>query len=165
MRSTSWLASYDPAAEDHFIDTDWSTLQLDAGDNAVSMKVREAMRVERRRPSNVGSRLHELVSAAGFQEIQQAAATQVWTRWDPDETPAPDGCFSMHSLANDLVTAGQLDEPDVDRFVSTIHHAARSGDFSMSLTMFAVIGVGPETPPSFDRREGSARPGLSAGAD
>lgn len=127
------------------IDTDWSTLQLDVDDADIATMVREAMRVERRRPSNVGSRLEALVSAAGFSELSRTAASQVWAQWDPDVSPAPDGCFSMHSLAEDLVTAGQLDRGDADQFVSTIHDAARSGHFSMSLTMFAVVAVAPST--------------------
>jgi hypothetical protein len=47
----------------------------------------------------------------------------------------------MRSLAEDLVATGQLDDADVDRFVSTIHEAARNGHFSMSLTMFAVVAT------------------------
>ena len=33
---------------------------------------------------------------------------------------------------------------DADRFVSTVHDAARSGRFSMSLTIFAVIATATE---------------------
>lgn len=132
-----------PGGRISLIDTDWSTLRLDVGDDGVATKVSEAMRVERRRPSNVGSRLGELVRSVGFEGVRQATATQTWTRWDPDGSPAPDGCFSMRGLAEDLVAAGQLDRLDTDRFVSTIHDAARSGRFSMSLTMFAVIAVAP----------------------
>lgn len=49
----------------------------------------------------------------------------------------------MRSLADDLVATGQLNEADADRFVSTIHDAARSDHFSMSLTMFAIIATTP----------------------
>ncbi len=132
-----------PGGRISLIDTDWSTLRLDVGDNTVAAQVRETMRSERRRPSNVGSRLGELARAAGFEALLETEATQVWTKWNPDDSPAPDGCFSMHSLADDLVATGQLDHAEVDRFVSTIHDAARSGHFSMSLTMFAVIASAP----------------------
>jgi len=132
-----------PGGRISLLDTDWSTLRLDVGDNMVAARVRETMRSERTRPSNVGGRLGELVRAAGFEALLETEATRVWTTWNPDDSPAPDGCFSMHSLADDLVATGQLDHAEVDRFVSTIHDAARSGHFSMSLTMFAVIASAP----------------------
>lgn len=132
-----------PGGRISLIDTDWSTLRLDVGDGRITTGVRESMRAERDRPSNVGSRLGELVRTAGFEALQEAEATQVWTTWDPDESPAPDGCFSMRSLAEDLVATGQLDHADADQFVSTIHDAAHTGNFSMSLAMFAVIATAP----------------------
>jgi len=70
-------------------------------------------------------------------------ATQTWTHWNPDESPAPDGCFSMASLAEDLVETGQLESSSVPRFVDTIHEAARRGLFAMSLTMHAVVAMLP----------------------
>jgi hypothetical protein len=112
----------------------------------ISPKVREAMRTERGRRSNIGRRLAELVQAAGFEVVAETAATQTWTGWNPDESPAPAGCFSMSSLADDLVDRGQLQPVDRERFVSTIHQAARDGRFSMALTMFAVVArVRPAT--------------------
>lgn len=68
-------------------------------------------------------------------------ATQTWTEWNPDETPAPDGCFSMASLAKYLVEADRLEPPAAGPFVEAIHDAARQGRFAMSLTMHAVIAV------------------------
>jgi ubiquinone/menaquinone biosynthesis C-methylase UbiE len=130
-----------PGGRVSLIDTDWSTLRLDVGDSTVTARVSEAMRAERSRPSNVGRRLGELVRAAGFEAPLETEATQVWTTWNPDDSPAPTGCFSIRSLAEDLVATGQLNEADADRFVSTIHDAARSGHFAMSLTMFAVIAT------------------------
>ena len=72
-------------------------------------------------------------------------ATQTWDRWNPDESPAPDGCFSMSSLADDLVETGHLPAGDRARFVATIHTAAHDGRFSMALTMFALVAVAPTT--------------------
>ena len=69
--------------------------------------------------------------------------TQIWTQWNPDESPAPDGCFSMTSLAADLVEKCQLEAGDVTHFVGKIHEAARRQRFKMSLTMHAVIAVRP----------------------
>ena len=125
------------------IDTDWSTLRLDVGDPEITKVVRDGLRVERNRPSNVGRRLAELAEAAGLGVTMKTTDTQTWTRWNPDESPAPDGCFSMTSLAEDLVETGQLESGAVRRFVETIHEAARSQRFAMSLTMHAVVAVLP----------------------
>lgn len=123
------------------IDTDWSSLRLEVGDPEITKVVRDGLRVERNRPSNVGRRLAELAESAGLEVTKQTAETQTWTRWDPDESPAPDGCFSMTTLAEDLVKAGQLESGAVRRFVETIHEAARSQRFAMSLTMHAMVAV------------------------
>lgn len=128
-----------PSGRLSLIDTDWSTFRLDVGDDDIDAGVRGALRTERRRASNVGSRLADLVRATGFDDIIQTAATQVWTAWSPDLDPAPDGCFSMRSLAEDLVAAGRLEPGGVTSFVSTVHDAARAGRFRMSLTMYAVV--------------------------
>ena len=138
-----------PGGRIALIDTDWSTLQLDVGDDEVTTWVREAMRFERDRPSHVGGRLGDLVRAAGFGAVAETAATHVWTSWDPDESPAPTGCFSMRSLADDLVVAGQLGIGDEEQFVATIHDAARQGRFSMALTMFAVVANATRSVPSW----------------
>ena len=123
------------------IDTDWSTFAIDVGDADLAARVRETMRIERRRPSNVGRRLADLVRDVGLDLMTETTETQHWTAWDPDESPALDGCFSMSSLAEDLIDAGQLDAGDQERFVSTVHTAAREGRFSMALTMFGVVAV------------------------
>jgi SAM-dependent methyltransferase len=151
-RTLQWLA--DPAAavaelvrvvhpggRVSLIDTDWSTLTMDVGDPAVSALVRAGMRRERNRPSNVGRRLHDLVRRAGCLPLARTEATQTWTTWDPDESPAPRGCFSMESLADDLFASDPLATADRRRFLSTIHHAARRGQFSMRLTMFGVVAA------------------------
>lgn len=133
-----------PGGRISLIDTDWSTLHLSVGDPNINDKVREAMCVERNRSSNVGRRLAQLLAAAGLDITAQTTATHTWTAWDPDETPAPDGCFSMESLAEDLVDAGQLNRSDTAEFVATVHSAARRGRFSMSLTMHAAMATCPE---------------------
>src|SRR5437868_4660857 len=103
------------------------------------------MRIERRRPSNVGQRLTDLVQGVGLELLDQTTATQQWPAWDPDASPAPDGCFSMSSLAGDVIDAGELDVGDRDWFVSTVHAAAREDRFSMALRMFAVIATADKT--------------------
>jgi ubiquinone/menaquinone biosynthesis C-methylase UbiE len=151
-RTLQWLA--DPAAAVaemarvvrpggliSLIDTDWSTFAIDVGDSEIAERVRNAMRMERGRPSNIGRRLHDLVRAVGFEPAASTDATQIWTSWDPDNSPAPDGCFSMRSLAEDLVATNQLPAQDCARFVTTIHEAARRNQFSMALTMYAVVAI------------------------
>jgi SAM-dependent methyltransferase len=123
------------------IDTDWSTLDIDVGDRDLTKRVHDVLQIERRRPSNIGRRLADLVRYIGFELVDQTTATQRWTAWNPDESPAPYGCFSMSSLAEDLFDAGQLAADDRDRFVSTIHSAAREGRFSMALTMFGIVAT------------------------
>ena len=132
-----------PGGRVSLIDTDWSTFTIDVGDDEVAALVRDGMRDERNRASNVGRRLHDLVAAAGCVPLARTEATQTWTTWDPDESPAPLGCFSMASLADDLVATGRLAATDRQRLVSTIHDAARRGQFLMRLTMFGVVAVAP----------------------
>ena len=129
------------------IETDWSTFDIDVGDDDLAKRVHDAMQIERGRASNIGHRLADLVHDIGFELVDQTAATQHWTAWNPDESPAPHGCFSMSSLAEDLIDAGQLGADDRDRFVSTIHSAAREGRFSMALKMFAVVAVASRSGP------------------
>jgi SAM-dependent methyltransferase len=149
-RTLQWLA--DPAAavaemvrvvrpggRVSLIDTDWSTFTIDVRDDVLAALVHDGLRTERHRPSNIGRRLHDLARAAGCVPLAATEATQTWTTWDPDQSPAPLGCFSMESLADDLVANARLASADRRRFVSTIHDAARRGRFSMRLTMFAVV--------------------------
>lgn len=135
-----------PGGRVSLIDTDWSTLAIDIGDAGLAAMVRDAMAVERDRPSTIGRRLHELVSDAGLVPVARTQATHTWTAWDPDATPAPDGCFSMASLAEDLVARGLLPSAERDAFVARIHEAARRDRFSMRLTMFAVVATPPVSP-------------------
>lgn len=130
-----------PGGRMSLIDTDWSTFVIDVGDDALAGRVRRAMSVERRRAATVGRLLGELVEAAGLDVVATTSATQRWTDWDPDVSPAPDGCFSMRSLAEDLVDIGEMDAGGIDRFVATIHEAARRDEFAMSLTMYAVLAI------------------------
>lgn len=132
-----------PGGRLSLIDTDWSTFAIDVGEPAIGAMVRDAMAVERGRPSHVGRRLVELVTTAGCETVAQTDATQVWTAWDPDAAQAPVGCFSMESLADDLVERGQLADDERGWFLGTIHEAARRGVFSMRLTMHAAVARRP----------------------
>ena len=151
-RTLQWIAEPDAAISEmrrvlrpcgrvSLIDTDWSTLTIDVGDERLASRVRTAMSVERNRPSNIGSRLHELVHTAGFTQVTKFAQTHTWTSWNPNESPAPDGCFSMESLADNLVDAGQLEPMERADFVSTVRTAALRKRFTMSLTIYAVAAA------------------------
>jgi len=130
-----------PGGRVSLIDADWSTFTLDIGDPILTARVREAMRTERARPSNIGGRLAEMAHAVGFDVLADTSATQTWNEWNPDESPAPDGCFSMASLADDLIERGQLPEMERIRFVERVHTSARNGTFAMTLTMVAVAAI------------------------
>lgn len=132
-----------PGGRLSLIDTDWSTLRLEVGDPDLERRVRDALRTERSRPSNVGVRLAEMVRAAGCELVDAHSTTHHCTTWDPDTTPAPPGCFSMPSLADDLVEAGQLAPQLAEGFVEQVHAAARDGRFELSLTMYAVVATTP----------------------
>jgi SAM-dependent methyltransferase len=128
-----------PGGQVSLIDSDWSTFAIDIDDDDIAARVRETMRVERARPCHVGGRLAELARACGLEPVLHTSATQTWTEWDPDSSPAPDGCFSMTSLADDLIGTGNLALDAREDFVERIHQAARERRFTMALTMFAVI--------------------------
>jgi ubiquinone/menaquinone biosynthesis C-methylase UbiE len=132
-----------PGGRLSLIDTDWSTLELEVGDRSVTEAVRRTLANERNRPSNVGRRLGALAQAAGLVAVCETSVRHTWAEWDPDASPAPDGCFSMRSLADDLVDAGELDPAGADAFVATVHGAAHAGRFAMSLSMFAVVATAP----------------------
>jgi SAM-dependent methyltransferase len=141
--ATEMMRVLRPGGRVSLIDSDWSTFTLDVGDVDLTRRVQAAMRTERGRPSNIGDRLHDLVRDCGCELLGRAEATQTWKAWNPDESDAPQGCFSMESLADDLVAADQLELGGRDRFVSTIHQAARRNQFSMALTMYAVVAAAP----------------------
>jgi SAM-dependent methyltransferase len=132
-----------PGGRVSLIDTDWGSLRLDVGDADLADVVRRTMRVERARPSRVGRRLVDLAREVGLRDIIASQTTQVWSSWDPDASPAPDGCFPMRDLAHDCIDADELNPDDLDRFVTAAHEAARQGRFTMSLTMHAMIASRP----------------------
>jgi ubiquinone/menaquinone biosynthesis C-methylase UbiE len=58
------------------LDTDWSTFAIEVGDVELSRRVRDALRIERRRPSNIGSRLAGVLQAVGLRPVARTTATQ-----------------------------------------------------------------------------------------
>ena len=153
-RTLQWLA--DPAAAVRqmarvvrpeglvsLLDTDWSTFELQVDNDEIAKMVHDAMQTERRRPSNVGRRLVDLAHGAGLEVLGQTKATHRSNDWNPDRSPAPAGCFSMTSLAANLVETGHLAEGRDSWFVDSVHDAARNGRFALALTMFAVVARRP----------------------
>ena len=132
-----------PGGRLSLIDTDWSTFEIDVGDDALAGLVRDLMRTERHRASTVGRRLDQLAAVARATPVARMDATQTWTSWDPDESPAPLGCFSMASLVDDLIDSGLLEGAQRAPVLARIDDAARAGRFRMRLRMFAVIAVIP----------------------
>jgi SAM-dependent methyltransferase len=133
-----------PGGRVSLIDTDWSTYTIDVDNPELSERVRATYGVERNRRSLVGAHLADLARAAGLEPTADTSATQVWSKWDPDNTPRLDGWVTMHDLADDLIGAGQLDARERDEFVTTIHDAARAGRFTMRLTMYAILAIAPQ---------------------
>ena len=124
-------------------DSDWSTLDFDVGDPDIARRVRETFGVDRGRQTTVGGRLGSLAEAAGLVPLAETTATQVWSSWDPDESPRPHGWAPMAVMAEAMVGAGQLAADEVDRFVDTVEEAARQGRFTMRLTMHSLIAAAP----------------------
>ena len=154
-RTLQWLA--DPAAavaemvrvvrpggRISLIDTDWSTFTIDVGDDALAalgprrdangaqstLQRRQATarpprggaaafrspQPTRRRPGRPGTRTRRRLRL-------------VASRWRASRTTSSPAISCRPRIA--------------DRFVSTIHDAARRGQFSMRLTMFAVVAATP----------------------
>ncbi len=128
-------------------DSDWSTLDFDIGDDDIRRRVRATFGVDRDRQMTVGGRLGSVAERAGLVPVAETSATQVWTSWDPDVSPRPDGWAPMAATATAMVEAGELAADGVAAFVETVEEAARSGRFTMGLTMRAVVArrdPGPE---------------------
>lgn len=136
-------------------DTDWSTFDLDVGDPDISRRVRDTYSVDRRRPTTVGGRLAGLAEAVGLRPLAESSATQVWSSWDPDTSPRPDGWAPMSLHAEDLIDAGNLAADEREWFINIIIDAARQGRFAMRLTMHALVAA----PPTPAKKHQSARPG------
>jgi SAM-dependent methyltransferase len=132
-----------PGGRATLIDTDWSSLVLEIGDERLSGAVRTYVSKPQTRAADVGRRLWGLCRDAGFVGLEATAATHVWTRWDPDRSPAPGGLFSFQSLAEDLHHGGHLDQREASRFLPAVEAAARDDRLFMTLTMYAVAGRRP----------------------
>jgi hypothetical protein len=96
-----------PGGRISLIDTDWSTFAIDIG--TTMSPNRFARPCE---PSGADRPISEAATwcrqCSWPRSARRGRATHTWSAWNPDESPAPDGCFSMQSLADEVVDAGQL---------------------------------------------------------
>ena len=125
------------------IDSDWSSFTLELGDPHLSAQIHAFYRVERNRPSNLGSRLATLTESAGLRPVAHTSATQVWSHWDPDTTHRLDGWVPMVEVVDELIAGGELQSSRRDDVLASIEDAARNGRFEMRLTMHAILAVAP----------------------
>ncbi len=117
------------------IDSDWSTFDIELGDDDLARRVRATFSVDRGRQTTVGGRLRAVAEAAGLVPVAESSATQVWSSWDPDAAPRPPGGAPPGMMAQAMVEAEHLAPGEVDRFIGALQDAARQGRFSQRLTM------------------------------
>jgi SAM-dependent methyltransferase len=124
-------------------DTDWRSLMVDLIEPDVHDAVTEAFRAIRGPGYDVGGRLLNRCRDLGLVNLDITAATQVWTRWDPDADDAPTGFFPLRTVMEQLGDHGMINRVMADRFVVDIEDAARRDRLFCALTMFAVYGRRP----------------------
>ncbi len=124
-------------------DSDWSTLDLDIGDQDLARRVAATFGTDHARQTTIGGRLRDLAEAAGLVPLAETSATHVWSGWDPDDAPRLHGWAPWAATAVEMVDAGQLSSDEIDGFVATVEAAARQGRFSMRLTMRALVARRP----------------------
>jgi SAM-dependent methyltransferase len=112
------------------IDTDWSTLTIETGDDALAAAVRAHVAVERRRPSHVGRRLRSLAEPAGLVGLEETTATHVAPDWDAGLPP-------LEALAADIWPRRAR------HVVAAVEEAARRGELHVALTIYSVAGRRP----------------------
>ncbi len=124
-------------------DTDWGSLTLDLPDPDLADSVLRAMHAARGPGFRVGAHLLNIFRELGLVETDCAAATHVWTTWDPDAGPDVTGFFPIRFVLPQLADAGLLDRDTADRFITEIENAALRDRIFMSLTMYSVFGRKP----------------------
>jgi SAM-dependent methyltransferase len=139
------VAAVRPGGRVAVIDTDWRTLVMDHPDRAANRKVNVALEQLRASSFDAGGRLVNLGRDCGLQDIAVTAETHIWTQWDPDASPMPEGFFPMRAGIDQLAAMGLLKQDEASRFIDQLEDAGRRGRFFMSLTMMAVYGVVPSS--------------------
>ena len=129
-------------------DTDWRSLAIDVLDSALVGPVLLAMERTRGPGYRVGGQLLNKFRDLGLVDVACAAATHVWSTWDPDSDPMVSGLFPFRSAILQLADLGMLEANIAARFVTDIEEIARRDRLFISLTMFAVYGRKPDHPGS-----------------
>jgi SAM-dependent methyltransferase len=132
-----------PGGAVSLIDTDWRTFAFDLPDAADAAAVVAAMLRVRGEGALVGGRLVNLCRRAGLVDLRTTGAVQIWTEWDPDTEPGPQGLFPVREVIPQVAEAGGLDPAVADRAVAALVDAGRQGRFFASLTLVAVCGRRP----------------------
>ena len=116
------------------IDSDWYTAILHPGDPAVVAALAELMRATTANPGS-GRLLRGLLVRAGFVVDDQAATAVIWDA----ETATPlVGQMVATGRAAGVITADQAEE-----LTAAVAHGVATGDYHLSVTMFAVLAHRP----------------------
>ncbi|WP_327115255.1 methyltransferase domain-containing protein [Nocardia sp. NBC_01730] len=116
------------------VDSDWHTAIAHPGDADVITRLTTTMLATTPNPTS-GRRLRGLLTAAGF-SIDDIGSEAVI--WDPDTVRPLFARMTEHALADDVITEQQrLD------LVSGMEVGITTGDYHLSVTMFAVLGHRP----------------------
>ncbi|WP_406274850.1 methyltransferase domain-containing protein [Nocardia sp. NBC_00881] len=116
------------------VDSDWHTAIAHPGDADVIARLTTTMLAATPNPTS-GRRLRGLLTAAGF-SIEDIGSEAVI--WDPDTVRSLFARMTERALADDVITEQQrLD------LISGMEAGIATGDYHLSVTMFAVLGHRP----------------------
>lgn len=113
------------------IDSDWATAIIHPGDPAVTQAIMDTMLELSTNPFS-GRRLPGLLTAAGLSVTDVGSQALVQPRVETD---------LLDMALSAALAKGAITEAQRDRFLSDLLAAEVSGDFHMSVTMFAVVAV------------------------
>lgn len=114
-------------------DTDWATAIIHPGDPGTLRSLTDAMLGGIANPT-AGRRIAGQLTAAGLTVADTGSQALI----QPPE--AATGVL-VRMLARMAVERGAIDQAEGDRFLAGLATAAETGDFHMSVTMFAVLAV------------------------
>ncbi len=128
------------------IDTDWRTRAFALPHLAAAAAAPAALVRDRGPGGAAGGLLRGWCRDAGLLDLAEHAVTHVWTAWDPDTEPMPDGCLHLDAVVPELVGRAGLEAQAASMFLEQLRGAARAGRLHLSLTMFAVVARKPTDP-------------------
>ncbi|MEV0295074.1 methyltransferase domain-containing protein [Nocardia sp. NPDC050710] len=112
------------------IDSDWFTAITHPGEPAIVEALGAAMLANTPNPGS-GRRLRGLLAAAGFVIDDQGSEAVIWT---PDSAR---GLFT--NMSEQAVAAGVITAAECERFIAELEAGFATGDYHLSVTMFAVL--------------------------